>query len=112
MSADRATEQSSDFDVIVVGGGVAGMSAAVAAQDAGARVLLLEASDALGGTASWSGGAVWIPLNHHLQDSGGNDTREAAETYMRACAEGRSDESVYLGYLDRADDIEIGRAHV
>ena len=105
MNADHAAGNSADFDVVVVGGGVAGMSAAIAAQDAGARVLLLEASASLGGTASWSGGAVWIPLNHHLQASGGNDTREAAETYMRACAEGRSDESVYLGYLDRADDV-------
>lgn len=37
------------FDVAVVGGGPAGMSAAVAAADAGVRVALLDAGSALGG---------------------------------------------------------------
>ena len=84
MNADQSAVKQSQFDVVVVGGGVAGMSAAIAAHDAGARTLLLEASETLGGTASWSGGAVWIPLNHHLQASGGNDTREAAVTAAKA----------------------------
>jgi 3-oxosteroid 1-dehydrogenase len=100
-----AAKAATSFDVVVTGGGVAGMSAAIAAHDAGARTLLLEASDRWGGTASWSGGAVWIPLNHHLQQAGGNDTREAALAYMRSCAEGAADEAVYTAYLDRADEV-------
>jgi len=40
------------FDVIVVGGGVAGLSAASALAGAGARVLVVEARPALGGRAS------------------------------------------------------------
>lgn len=43
-----------DFDVIVAGGGLAGLAAGVALADAGLRVQVLEASDALGGRArSW-----------------------------------------------------------
>lgn len=38
-----------DFDVAVVGGGPAGLAAAVSAADAGARVLILERDDRLGG---------------------------------------------------------------
>lgn len=96
---------STEYEVVVVGGGVAGMCAAIAAHDAGARTLLLEASETLGGTASWSGGAAWFPVNHHLQAAGGGDTREAALTYMRNCAEGTADETVFTAYLDRAEEV-------
>ncbi len=40
------------YDVIVVGGGAAGVAAAVGAQRAGADTLLLEASGCLGGAAT------------------------------------------------------------
>ncbi len=40
------------FDIVVIGGGVAGLSAAAALSEAGARVLVLEARPALGGRAS------------------------------------------------------------
>jgi succinate dehydrogenase/fumarate reductase flavoprotein subunit len=43
-------------DVIVVGAGPGGMAAAVAAADAGATVLVLEALDDIGGNAVWSTG--------------------------------------------------------
>ncbi|MFN0027259.1 MAG: FAD-dependent oxidoreductase [Acidimicrobiales bacterium] len=41
-------------DVVVVGGGIAGMAAARAAADAGADVVLVEADPWLGGSARWS----------------------------------------------------------
>ena len=40
------------FDAVVIGGGFAGLSAAAALSEAGARVLVLEARPALGGRAS------------------------------------------------------------
>lgn len=48
-----------DYDVIVIGGGGAGMAAAITACDAGARVALLEAADRLGGSTALSGGVVY-----------------------------------------------------
>ena len=45
-----------DYDVIVLGGGGAGLSAAVSAQAVGARVLLVEAGDHLGGSTAMSAG--------------------------------------------------------
>lgn len=48
-------------DVIVVGGGIAGMSAALEASAGGARVLLVEAAERLGGAARISGGGVCAP---------------------------------------------------
>lgn len=49
-----------EFDVIVCGGGPAGIGAAVAACEAGAKTLLLEASSIMGGVA---GAAMWMPVN-------------------------------------------------
>lgn len=105
-AANSGTETADDVtaDVIVVGAGVAGLCAAIAAHDSGARTLLLEASPLVGGTASWSGGAAWIPLNRFLQQRGA-DSREAALSYMRHCAEGRADEAVFTAYVDVAADI-------
>ena len=40
-----------DYDVIVIGSGVAGLSAAIAAADAGARVLIVEADKQVGGSS-------------------------------------------------------------
>ncbi|MBK7251117.1 MAG: FAD-dependent oxidoreductase [Gammaproteobacteria bacterium] len=93
------------FDVVVIGAGVAGMCAAIAACDAGARTLLLEASDRVGGTASWSGGAAWIPLNRRMAEAGFADSRDAALRYMRVCAEGRADEALYGRFVEVAAGV-------
>lgn len=51
------------YDVIVVGGGLAGLSSAVYLTDAGKRVLLLERESELGGLAAWSEGKDHIPYD-------------------------------------------------
>ena len=48
------------FDVIVAGGGPAGIGAAVASAMNGAKTLLLEGRGSFGGIASL---ALWMPLN-------------------------------------------------
>lgn len=45
-------------DIVVIGGGAAGLSAAIEAAQAGKQVVLLEKQAALGGSTSYSGGAV------------------------------------------------------
>jgi fumarate reductase flavoprotein subunit len=48
-----------DFDVIVVGGGGAGLSAALMAHKAGAAVMILEADTRLGGATFLAGGVLY-----------------------------------------------------
>lgn len=55
------------FDVVVAGGGPAGIGAALAASSMGAKTLLLEARPYLGGVASTS---LWMPVNRLRLDGG------------------------------------------
>ena len=48
-----------DCDLIVIGGGMAGMTAAARAAEAGARVVVVEKAPQIGGSAVLSGGYVW-----------------------------------------------------
>jgi 3-oxosteroid 1-dehydrogenase len=61
---------SENADVVVVGAGAAGLVAAAAAAGDGARVVLLERGDELGGTATVSIGELWVPANDHLLAAG------------------------------------------
>ncbi len=64
--------------VLVAGSGAAGRTAALAAAASGARVVLAECSDELGGTTALSFGRVWVPASRHAR----GDTREAARAYL------------------------------
>lgn len=51
-----------EYDVVVVGGGIAGVSAAVAAAREGASVCLIEKQIGLGGLATLGIVTVWLPI--------------------------------------------------
>ena len=73
-------------DVIVVGSGAAGLSAALAAAVDGAKVIVLEKAAVLGGTTAMSSAGTWVPANHHMLAAGLNDSAEETLTYLRATA--------------------------
>jgi 3-oxosteroid 1-dehydrogenase len=75
-----------DCDVIVVGSGAAGLSAALAAAVDGARVVVLEKAGVLGGTTAMSSAGTWVPANHHMKAAGLEDSPEEILTYIRATA--------------------------
>ncbi|ASL27952.1 FAD-dependent oxidoreductase [Azotobacter chroococcum] len=65
------------FDIVVVGAGGAGMSAALFGALQGAKVLLLEKTEYVGGTTAFSAGTTWIPGSHHAAGIGVHDDSPA-----------------------------------
>lgn len=65
------------YDVMVIGGGGAGMSAAITAADAGASVCLLEASDRLGGATALAGGLLFVGGSAQQKTLGIEDDADA-----------------------------------
>ena len=73
-----------EYDVVVVGSGAAGMTAALAAAHHGLRAVLIEKAAHYGGSTARSGGGVWIPGNKALKASGRPDDREEARRYLHS----------------------------
>jgi len=57
-------------DLLVVGSGAGGLSAAVTAAHLGLKVIVAEKEPQFGGTTAWSGGWMWIPGNPLAQAAG------------------------------------------
>jgi hypothetical protein len=64
------------WDVVVVGSGPAGLAAAWDAEQAGARVLVIEGRDEPGGRARWGSGVLWFAGTGTQRDLGIDDDPE------------------------------------
>lgn len=77
------------LDVVVLGSGASALAAAVAAHGHGAqRVGVFEKADVVGGTSAMSGGMIWIPGNHHMDEAGTPDSRDDILTYLESLSHG------------------------
>ena len=87
-------------DVLIIGAGAAGLSAAVAAHDSGANAAIIEKGAKLGGTAAISGGIVWVPNNPKMQEKGIADSREDALAYFRSLDHGEMSDDSLGAFVD------------
>jgi succinate dehydrogenase/fumarate reductase flavoprotein subunit len=74
-------------DLLVVGSGT-GMASALAANERGLSVLIVEKSSTVGGSTARSGGALWLPGSPVLSDAGAGDTPDRARTYLQSVVAG------------------------
>lgn len=87
-------------DILVVGSGASGLSAAITASKHGLDVILVEKEPLLGGTTAVSGGWIWIPGNPVAARAGATDSLEAATRYMEHEAGDHFDAKRVASYLE------------
>ncbi|HSV60678.1 MAG TPA: FAD-dependent oxidoreductase [Variovorax sp.] len=75
--------QETEYDVLVVGTGAAGMSAAVTVAYQGLKVLVVDKAPVFGGTTARSGGWLWIPGTKLAKEQGINEPAGAARAYLQ-----------------------------
>ena len=89
------------YDLVVAGSGAAGLSAAVFAHSLGLSVVIVEKTDLIGGTTSYSGGVVWVPNSRQIRDAGSTDSLELAQTYLDSTVDNPHERDARRIYLER-----------
>ena len=87
------------FDVVVIGAGGAGMSAALFAAIDGARVLLVERTEYLGGTTALSAATSWVPLSKPGLAVDPSDSYEKALDFLDRAVGARAPRALRKAFL-------------
>ena len=88
-----------ETDLLVIGAGAAGMTAALVGALEGLKTILCEKSDVVGGTTATSAGTVWIPGSRQSSAAGVPDSVEQARTYLAAILGEDADDEKLGAYL-------------
>lgn len=122
MAEAKQVEEEELYDVVVVGSGAAGLTAAYVCANEGLRTLLCEKTPFVGGTTATSGGVAWIPNNHlsgegNPADRGSSAWRlvaERAKTLLREdlleCFLNRGPEAIR--YLEEHSELRFEVANI
>jgi succinate dehydrogenase/fumarate reductase flavoprotein subunit len=96
----RVSDIPQEVDLLVLGAGAGGMTAALTAGVLGLRVLLVEKTEFVGGTSARSAGSVWVPNSRHSPP--GEDSVEKALTYLQRAVGNRLDRDRTTAFLHAA----------
>ena len=92
-------QDGTEFDLVVIGAGGAGLSAAVFAAIDGAKVLVVERTELVGGTTAWSAGTTWVPGTHHAAKVNASDTLADVTTYLNHAVGTQAPEALRDAFL-------------
>jgi succinate dehydrogenase/fumarate reductase flavoprotein subunit len=93
------------FDLIVVGSGAGGLSAAVTAAIKGLHVVVLEKEAVMGGTSAWSGGWIFAPRNPIAVRAGIVEDIVAPRNYLKAVTGKYFKEDKVEAFLEAAPEM-------
>ena len=92
--------QTVECDLLVIGSGAGGLSAAVTAAHRGLKVIVAEKEAQYGGTTAWSGGWMWVPRNPLAVAAGIVEDISAPLNYLRHELGAQFDEERALAFLN------------
>ena len=106
-----ALPEEARFDVVVIGSGGAGLSAALCAAIDGARVLVVERTSHLGGTTALSAGTTWVPCTEPGLKVQPDDTLARASRFLDLAVGERADRRLRQAFLDNGPAAVAKLAH-
>lgn len=101
----NAAVASPEYDLLVIGSGAAGLSAAVTAAFHGLKVMVVEKDAVLGGTTAWSGGWLWVPRNPLACRAGIVEDSDKPRQYLASELGNRLADPRIETFLDRAPEM-------
>ncbi len=91
-----------EADVVAIGSGIGGLSAAIAAHELGGSAIVLERSDKVGGVTALSMGEVWVAGNHHAAEIGIEDSVDSGFRYLKRLSMDYGTDAAILGMVVHA----------
>lgn len=92
-------------DVLVVGSGGGGMTAALKADAAGLSTLIVEKSPKFGGSTALSGGGIWVPGAPSQRRAGYRPDPEGVFDYLKTITDGLVSDERLRAYVDAAPEM-------
>jgi succinate dehydrogenase/fumarate reductase flavoprotein subunit len=100
-----ASEFDSTVDVLVIGSGGGGMTAALTAEAAGLDVLVVEKSTRFGGSTALSGGGIWVPGAPSQRKEGYVPDPDGVLQYLKTITDGLVSDARLRKYVDSAPEM-------
>ena len=94
-----------EVDVLVIGSGGGGMTAALTADAAGLDALVVEKSAHFGGSTALSGGGIWVPGAPSQRKAGYAPDPDGVFQYLKTITDGLVSDARLRQYVDSAPEM-------
>jgi 3-oxosteroid 1-dehydrogenase len=91
-----------EADLVSLGSGIGGLSAAITAHDSGLKSLVLERTDRVGGVTALSVGEVWVAGNHLAEALNLRDSQDSGFRYLKRLSMGYGEDRAILNKVVHA----------
>jgi len=102
MLRNLPTTWDGEYDVVAIGSGIGGLSAAITAHELGDSALVVEKSDQVGGVTALSMGEVWVAGNHLAEAEGIEDSVDEGYRYLQTLSMGYGNDLAVLNKVIHA----------